>query len=75
VAACINRLAKGEGYDYQCSATAVARWREADARQPLPGAPPAPGASSDEEGHAYVVLRQLVFLLGKEGTKKLTDSL
>jgi hypothetical protein len=31
--------------------------------------------SGEEDGYAFVVLRQLVHLLGKEAVKKLIDSL
>jgi hypothetical protein len=34
-----------------------------------------PPPQSEQEGHASVILRQLVYLLGKEGVKKLIDSL
>jgi hypothetical protein len=69
----INQIAREEGYDCSCSADVVAPWRQPE---PLPGttrqAQPQP---EQQEGHAYVILRQLVFLLGKEAVKKLIDSL
>jgi hypothetical protein len=70
IAARIRKIAESEGFaDYDCSAAQVAEWREKDARRPA--ALPTP----DEEGYGIVVLRQLVHLLGKEGTKRLIDSL
>jgi hypothetical protein len=68
----INQIAREEGYDYSCSADAVARWRQPELTpSPTRQTPPQP----EEEGHAYVVLRQLVYLLGKDAVKKLIDSL
>lgn len=74
VATAINRLAREEGADYACTAAQVAKWREAGTWPPAEHAPetaPAP----EGEGHGIVVLRQLVYLLGKDGVKKLIDSL
>src|SRR5262249_46164907 len=66
VAARLRRIAEEEGFDYEnCTAATVAKWREEAARE----------AAEEKEGHAIVVLRQLVRLLGKEGVKKLIDSL
>lgn len=69
VAAAVNRMAKEEGFAYSCDAALAAKWREADAKQP-PALP-----TPEEEGYGIVVLRQLVHLLGKEGTKRLIDAL
>ncbi len=55
-----------------CSPEAIARWRQADAG---PHSASPAGQGSGEEGHAILVLRQFVFLLGKEAVKKLIDSL
>ncbi len=68
----LTQLARQEGFDYTCTPEAVARWRQADA---APHSPSPARQESQEEGHAIVVLRQLVFLLGKDAVKKLIDSL
>ena len=68
----MNQVAVEEGYDYKCSPAAIARWRQADAAARKPGVP---GSGEHDEGHAIVVLRQLVYLLGKDGVKRLVDAL
>jgi hypothetical protein len=50
----------------------VARWRQPAT---APGSTHATRPQPDQEGHAYVVLRQLVYLLGKDAVKKLIDLL
>ena len=67
----LNELAQEEGYAYRCSATAVARWREEYATPSVT----AQAQPQGQEGPAIVMLRQLVALLGKDGVKKLVDSL
>ncbi len=50
----------------------LSRWRKVEPNPPMNGEPASTG---QEEGHAYVVLRQLVHLLGKNAVKKLIDTL
>jgi hypothetical protein len=82
VAAFIGRLAREEGYDYDCDAEQVGKWRN-NGTWPPPSqesaqredAEPSPADPSQREGYGLVVLRQLVHLLGKDGVKRLVDSL
>jgi hypothetical protein len=67
----MNQIAHEEGYDYRCSPAAIARWRQAEPAKVSGDS----SSGGQEEGHAYVVLRQLVYLLGKDVVKKLIDSL
>jgi hypothetical protein len=83
IAGCISRLALDEGYDYDCDAEQVAKWRDAGTWPPAQAAsddaqqdaPPDEAAPALKDGYGIAVLRQLIRLLGKDGVKRLIDSL
>ena len=72
IASRLNQIALDEGYDYRCTPAIVSLWRKVEPNPPMNGETVSNG---QEEGHAYVILRQLVHLLSKNAVKKLIDSL
>jgi len=77
IASRVNALASKAGFTgYSVGPEQVAKWRSA----PAPGKPgrkPKKGTATNNggEGEAIPVLRQLVQLVGKEGAKRLIDTL
>lgn len=81
VAALVNEYAGEDGFaEFVCLPFDLVDWRESGVpEQPEPPAPPPPArpraGPAREEGRGVAVLRRLVRLLGKEGTKRLIDTL